>query len=68
MNLPVTWCCINYHFKAKLKPPITALGAIRPHHLPLIRRACGDNALVAVASLVNTIPLDMTVQQVRRVP
>jgi hypothetical protein len=45
---------------------VTTLGTIRPNHLSLICTACGHNALVAVAGLLEKLPPDMTVQQVRQ--
>jgi hypothetical protein len=45
---------------------MTTLGTIQSNHLSLTCRACGHNALVAVAGLLNTIPPDTTVQQVRQ--
>ena len=45
---------------------MTTLGTIRANHLSLTCKACGHNALVAVAGLLNSIPPDTTVQQVRQ--
>jgi len=45
---------------------MTTLGTIRPNHLSLTCKACGHNALVAVAGLLDTIPPVTAAQQVRQ--
>ena len=45
---------------------VTTLGTIQSNHLSLTCGACGHNALVAVAGLLNAMPPDTTVQQVRQ--
>lgn len=45
---------------------MTTLGTIQSNHLSLTCRACGHNALLEVAGLLNAIPPDTTVQQVRQ--
>ena len=43
---------------------VTTLGTIQSNHLSLTCGACGHNALVALAGLLETLPPDTTVHQV----